>query len=138
MTRSSYLQGEDEAEGGHGVKDFRRLKVWHKSHAIVLSVYRATRNFPKEERYGLTSQLRRAAGSIPANIAEGCGRGSNAEFGHFLQMAMGSTMELEYHLLLARDLGYLTDERNEELAPELYGLRRMLSTLLRKVKAEAQ
>ncbi len=119
------------------MKDFRRLKVWHKGHALVLMVYEATRDFPKEELYGLTSQLRRAAGSIPANIAEGCGRGGNAELGRFLQIAMGSTLELEYHLLLAKDLGYLAEEWDVQLRAKVHELKSMLSTLLRKVKSES-
>jgi four helix bundle protein len=118
------------------VKDYRRLKTWHKGHALVLMVYEATKGFPKEELYGLTSQIRRAASSVPANIAEGCGRGSNAELGRFLQIAMGSTLELEYHLLLAKDLGYLTEDKDIQLRAMVHELKRMLSTLLRKVKAE--
>ena len=118
------------------MKDFRRLKTWHKGHALVLMVYEATKGFPKEELYGLTSQIRRAASSVPANIAEGCGRGSNAELGRFLQIAMGSTLELEYHLLLAKDLGYLNEAAHGRLSAELNEVERMLSTLLRKVKAE--
>jgi len=80
------------------VKAFRDLKVWEKAHQLTLQVYKATAPFPKEEMYGLTSQIRRAAASIPANIAEGCGRSSDAELGRFLQIAMGSASELEYHL----------------------------------------
>jgi four helix bundle protein len=90
------------------VKDFRRLKVWERSHRLTLQVYVHTRSFPKDELYGLTAQIRRAAVSIGANIAEGCGRRGDAELGRFLQIAMGSACELEYHLLLARDLGILT------------------------------
>ena len=101
-------------------------------------VYEATRDFPKEELYGLTAQIRRAAGSIPANIAEGCGRGSNAELGRFLQIAIGSTLELEYQLLLAKELGYLAEERDVQFRAKLHELKSMLSTLLRKVKAAAQ
>jgi len=77
------------------MKDFRELEVWSKSHALVLAVYQATRSFPKEELYVLTSQLRRSAGSVPANISEGCGRGSDLEFAKFLQVAMGSANEME-------------------------------------------
>ena len=90
------------------MKDFRDLKVWKRAHDIALTVYRCTRNFPREETYGMVSQLRRCSSSVAANIAEGCGRSGNAEFGRFLNMAMGSASELEYFLLLARDLEYGT------------------------------
>lgn len=90
------------------MKDFRNLKVWEKSHQLALAVYKATSTFPRHELYGLTSQIRRACASIPANIAEGCGRSGDAELARFLQIAMGSASELEYHLLLARDLGFLS------------------------------
>jgi len=88
------------------VQDFKKLKVWEKSHHLRLSVERATAKFPKEELYGLTSQLRGASASIPANIAEGCGRGGKSELAPYLQLARGSASEVEYHLLLAPDLGY--------------------------------
>lgn len=81
------------------MKDFRKLQIWEKSHVLVLSVYKQTKSFPKEELFGLTSQIRRAAASIPANIAEGCGRGSDAELARFAQISMGSASELEYHIL---------------------------------------
>ena len=87
------------------MQHFRNLLVWQKSHEMVLQVYRISRDFPREELYGLTSQLRRAAVSIPSNIAEGCSRGSDADFGRFLIIALGSSSEVEYQLLLARDLG---------------------------------
>ena len=91
------------------MQNFKSLKVWEKSHELTLAVYKATTNFPKDELYGLTSQIRRASASIPANIAEGCGRTGKAELARFLQVAMGSASELEYHLLLAHDLGLLRD-----------------------------
>lgn len=91
------------------MRDFREIKVWHKAHGLTLDIYRSTAIFPREELYGLTSQLRRASSSIPANIAEGCGRGGNAELARFLQIGMGSASELEYHILLAHDLTYLPD-----------------------------
>jgi len=94
------------------MKDFRDLKVWEKAHALVLECYEATKPFPREEIFGLVSQIRRAAASIPANIAEGCGRRGNAELHRFLQMAMGSANEVEYHLLLSKDLGYLKPENH--------------------------
>ena len=87
------------------MKDFRNLVVWQKSHKLTLDVYEATRKFPKEELYGLVSQLRRACSSIPCNIAEGCGRRGNGEFHRFLQIATGSASEVEYQLLLAHELG---------------------------------
>ena len=92
------------------VKSFRDLKVWEKSHSLALAAYDATANFPKQEMFGLVSQIRRCASSIPANIAEGCGRRGNGEFHRFLQIAMGSASELEYHLLLSRDLKFLDAE----------------------------
>ena len=97
------------------MKNFRDLKVWHKSHQLTLEIYKATASFPKEERYGLTSQMRRASTSIPANIAEGCGRNGDTELARFLQIAMGSASELEYHLILARDLDLLPSPNYEQL-----------------------
>jgi len=93
--------------GDYTLKDFRDLQVWAKAHVLTLDIYRATVGFPKEETYGLTSQMRRCSASIAANIAEGCGRRGNGEFHKFLQISTGSASELEYHLLLARDLGFM-------------------------------
>jgi four helix bundle protein len=94
------------------MKDFRDLKVWQAAHQITLTVYCCTRDFPRQETYGIVSQLRRCSASVAANIAEGCGRSGNAEFGRFLIVAMGSASEVEYFLLLARDLKYLTPEQH--------------------------
>ena len=91
------------------MKDFRKQKVWQKAHDLALEVYRVTEAFPKREVFGLTSQIRRAGVSIPANIAEGCGQDTDADFARFLQIAMGSASELEYHLLLVHDLGFVSD-----------------------------
>ena len=91
--------------GQPGMKDFRELKIWQKAHALTLEVYRVTAESPRSELSGLTRQLRRAASSIPCNIAERCDRGSDADFARFLQMALGSASELEYQLLLCHDLG---------------------------------
>jgi four helix bundle protein len=118
------------------LKDFRELKVWGKAHQLTLEVYRATTAFPKDEQYGLTSQIRRAASSIPANIAEGCGRGSNIDFARFLQIAMGSASEVEYHLLLAADLQILGVAQHKQLELHVVEVKRMLSALIQKIKAE--
>jgi four helix bundle protein len=91
------------------MKDFRNLLVWQKSHALALAAYRTTHAFPKHETYGMTSQIRRCAASVAANLAEGCGRSGNGEFHRFLNIAAGSASELEYHFLLARDLGFLEE-----------------------------
>jgi four helix bundle protein len=117
------------------MKDFRELKVWERSHRLTLSIYRATRPFPKDERFGLTSQLRRSSASIPANIAEGCGRNGDPELARFLQIAMGSASETEYHLILARDLEYLKAEVYESLNQELIETKRMLNAFIQKLRA---
>ena len=98
------------------VKDFRDLQVWHKAHQLTLTVYRLTAPFPREELSGLTTQLRRSSSSIAANLAEGCGRNGDAELARFCAIAMGSASELEYHLLLARDLKLLNVTDYAELA----------------------
>jgi four helix bundle protein len=115
------------------MQDFHQLDVWTLSHSLTLNVYRATATFPGDERFGLTSQLRRSCASIPANIAEGCGRDSSADFARFLQIALGSASETEYHLLLARDLRYLDDGPYRELELQVQRVKRMLSGLRRKV-----
>lgn len=97
------------------MKTFRDLQVWHKAHRLVLDAYRATNSFPKQEMFGLTSQTRRAAVSIAANIAEGCGKRGNGKFQRFLNIATGSASELEYHILLARDLGFLALSEHDRL-----------------------
>jgi four helix bundle protein len=118
------------------MKNFRDLKVWGKAHALVLTCYEITKLFPREEMFGLVSQIRRAASSIPANIAEGCGRRGNAELHRFLQMAMGSASELEYHLLLSKDLNYLKTNAYERMQPRVEEVKRMLAALIRKVDSE--
>ena len=115
------------------MKDFRSLEVWQKAHQLTLAAYRITSAFPQDERFGLTSQIRRAASSVPANIAEGCGRRGDAEFHRFLQMAMGSASELEYHLLLSRDLEYLDSEKHKHLTDEAVRVKRMPASLIRTV-----
>ena len=116
------------------MQDFKKLKVWEASHRVTLEVYRVTQSFPKQETYGLTSQIRRASSSVSANIAEGCGRSSPADFARFLQIAVGSASELEYHLILARDLSFLSIEDYERLASSTIETKRMLASLIQKVK----
>lgn len=115
-------------------RDFYNMKVWQKSHQLALSVYQMTRLFPKEEQNGLTNQMRRAAASIPMNIAEGSGRGSNAEFARFLQMSMGSAAELAYQLLFARDLSYLPDEQHQELHAVVLEIKMMLGAFIKRIQ----
>lgn len=117
------------------MRDFKEFKVWEKSHSLTFGVYKITATFPKEELYGLTSQIRRACASIPANIAEGCGRSGNAELARFLQIAMGSASELEYHLLLARDLKFLNTLDYDVFSNRVVEVKRMLTALLKKVRA---
>ena len=114
--------------------DFRQLKVWQKAHTMTLDTYRVTASFPKEEMYGLTSQLRRATASIGANIAEGCGRRTDGEMCRFLQIARGSATEVEYHFLLARDLHFLGEGEFEILTRQADELQRMLTGLMQSVR----
>ena len=118
------------------MKDFRELKVWRKAHELTLAVYQITASFPREELYGLTAQLRRAGSSIAANLAEGCGRNGNAELARFCSMAMGSASELEYHLLLARDLKLIRPQDYDALDQRATELKRMLTALLQKLNAD--
>jgi four helix bundle protein len=117
------------------MEDFKDLKVWTKAHELTLAVYRRTRVFPKEETYGLTSQLRRAAASIGANIAEGCGRRSDGEMKRFLQIARGSASELECHFLLARDLQLLDNGEFKNLEGKVLEVQRMLAPLVQRLQA---
>jgi four helix bundle protein len=117
------------------MQDFKDLKVWSKAHQLTVEVYKATAEFPRNEQFGLTSQIRRASGSIPANIAEGCGRASPREFAQFLQVAIGSANELEYHLFLAADLDYLTKDSHGDLGERVVEVRRMLSGLVVRVRS---
>ncbi len=117
------------------MQDFRQLKVWQKSHQLALAVYRTTRAFPKEEMFGLTSQMRRAAQSISANIAEGCCRNGDVEFARFLHIAMGSASELECHFLLARDLNLLAPPVAVEMLDAVGEIKRMLASFIKRLKA---
>ena len=117
------------------MKEYRHLKVWGRSHQLTLEMYRVSRTFPANETFGITSQLRRAAASIPANIAEGCGRDGDADFRRFLTIALGSACELDYFVLLATELGYLSLEEGSKFGRETLELRRMLGTFIQKLKA---
>jgi four helix bundle protein len=116
------------------VRDFKKLKVWERSYGLTLAVYEATATFPREEMYGLTSQIRRSCAAIPANIAEGCGRGSNSDLARFLQIALGSATELECHLLLACDLSLLDKADHEHLAKEVTEIKRMLTSFVKRLR----
>jgi four helix bundle protein len=120
------------------MKDFHKLEVWEKSHRLALVIYEATARFPKSEQYGLMGQMRRAAVSIPTNIAEGCGRGGDAEFRRFIRFAMGSATELEYELLLARGLGMLKPDEYTQLSENAVEIKRMLTSFCRKLKTDGR
>jgi four helix bundle protein len=123
------------------MRNYRDLLVWEKAHKLTLAVYKITLLFPKEERYGLTSQVRRASSSIAANLAEGCGRRSDGEMARYVQIAMGSGAELSYHFLLAKDLGFVQIAEYEVLEANVSEVMRMLSALsgkLRNARATSQ
>ncbi len=122
---------------GGEMQNFRNLQVWEKSHKFTLDAYQIPRHFPLDERFGLTSQIRRACASIGANLAEGCGRKSDADMSRFVQMAMGSASQAEYHLLLARDLQFLSPADYKRLDSEVTEVKRMLSSLLSRLRANA-
>lgn len=119
------------------MKDFRQLKVWQKSHQLVLALYQITASFPRAENYGLTPQIRRAAVSIPSNLAEGCGRNGDAELARFCCIARGSASELEYQLLLARDLKLIQPKDYEQLEQQTTEIKRMLTVFVQKLTAES-
>ena len=120
------------------MRDFRELEVWRKSHRLTLEVYRASAEFPKTEIYGLTSQMRRAAASIGANIAEGAGKYSSAELMRFLQIASGSASELENHLILARDLGFLESGKQRGLERDVQDVKMMITRFVQHLRGESQ
>ena len=116
------------------MRNFEELEVWQKAHPLTLKLYRATKNFPRSEMFGLTSQIRRAAGSIGANLAEGCGRWGEAELARYVQIAMGSASELQNHLRLAKDLGFLNRSDYDATLKQLTSLRQMLTALLQTLR----
>ena len=119
------------------MKDFRKLQVWDKAHQLALTLYHVTASFPRDETYGLASQMRRSASSIPSNIAEGCGRKGDAELARFCTIARGSASELEYQILLARGLKLIPPNEFEELTQQTVEIKRMLTVLVQKLTAES-
>lgn len=111
------------------MNNFRELTVWQKSIGLVTKIYEVTRNFPKEEKFGLVSQMQRAATSIPSNIAEGAGRNSNVSFKHFLTVSIGSAYELETQIIISKQLGYIYEDGYLGLIAELVGIQKMLFAL---------
>lgn len=118
------------------MRDFRRLEVWRKAHDLTLAVYEVAADFPGDERYGLTSQIKRAAASVAANLAEGSGRETDKDFCRFVDIASGSACEVEYHLLLAKDLLLLHPDKHLELDGKVNEVKRMLAGLSRRLRAE--
>ena len=118
------------------MQDFRKLIVWEKAHELTLMIYRSSKKYPKEEIFSLTSQIRRASSSIPTNIAEGCGRGTDKDFARFVQIAMGSASELEYLSLLSFELKYLSEEKYKIINNEIIDIKKMLTSLLKTLRAK--
>lgn len=116
------------------MKNYEELEVWQKAHALTVCLYEATAKFPRSEMFGLTSQIRRAAGSIGANLAEGCGRWNEVELARYVQIAMGSASELQNHLRLSKDLGFLTEPAYSSLLKAVIGIRQMLTALLQTLR----
>jgi four helix bundle protein len=120
------------------MRNYRDLQVWKKAHELTLELYRISRQFPREEIYGITGQLRRAAVSIGANLAEGCGRRTSTELARFVRIAMGSASELDYHLLLCRDLDFMSDDDFTSSAAKLTEVRKMLTSFLQSVEEQIE
>jgi four helix bundle protein len=116
------------------MRNYEDLEVWQKAHALTVRVYRITEAFPRSEMFGLSSQIRRAAGSIGANLAEGCGRWNEVELARYVQIAMGSASELQNHLRLAKDLGFLDESNYRSLMNALTSIRQMLTALLQTLR----
>jgi len=117
------------------MQNYKDLKVWRKGHELTLKIYKTTRSFPEEELYALISQMRRSSCSIPTNIAEGCGRSGKKDLCRFLEIAIGSANELEYQILLAKDLKYLGIKRFQDLTQDTISIRKMLYSFIKKVRA---
>jgi four helix bundle protein len=119
------------------MRNFKDLQVWHKSHLLTLKIYKLTLSFPADEKFGLISQLRRASASIATNIAEGCGRGSNTELRRFFDIAMGSASEVEYQMLLAYDLKYVSEKNYQETVFCIEEVKKMLTSYIKKIKSSS-
>jgi four helix bundle protein len=120
------------------LRNYRDLQVWDKAHKLTLDLYRVSREFPREETYGITSQLRRAAVSVGANLAEGCGRRTSNELARLVKIAMGSASELDYHLLLCRDLGFMNEGDFTRTSSDLTEVRKMLTSFLNRVEEQIE
>jgi len=116
------------------MKDFRKLQVWDKSHRLTIRIYKVTESFPREEVFGLISQIRRSAVSIPTNIAEGCGRNTDTELARFMEIASGSASELDYLLMLVRDLDLIDEAQYTEISANVTEIRKMLTTFIKTVR----
>ena len=116
------------------MRNFREFEIWQKARKLVKDIYQVTDNFPAKERYGLNSQIQRAAVSIPSNIAEGCSRRSEVDFARFLEIAQGSAFEVETQLILANDIGYLQDALLTDLLKELHSLQRQINKLITVIR----
>lgn len=119
------------------MRDFEKLRVWQKAHQLTIEIYGIIKQFPREELYGLTSQIRRSASSVGANIVEGCGRHSQAELARFCEIASGSAFETHYHLMLARDLGYIKKEDFTQLELRINEIKRMLVSFIQTVRSQS-
>lgn len=115
------------------MRDFSKLTIWQRGHQLTLSVYDLTKAFPKEEIFCLTSQMKKSASSIPTNIAEGCGRSTNPQFKHFLDIAAGSATEIQYQLILSKYLGYITESIFNTLSNEAIEIRKMIYAFMEKL-----
>lgn len=116
------------------MKDFKNLKIWQKGINLVVDIYKTSQNFPYEELYGLTSQMRRSAVSIPSNIAEGSGRNSDKEFSRFLDISLGSSFELETQIIIAHKLSFINDEKFNELTHDVQEEQKMITGLQKSIK----
>ena len=120
------------------MSDYKKLKVWEDAHKFTVDIYYITQKFPNNEKYGLTSQIRRSSSSIPTNIVEGCGQLDNGNLIRFLGIAKGSAFEIEYQLLLAKDLNYITNEEYKLLLAKIQSIIRRLTNLIKSLKSKNQ